>query len=985
MRLVFHVGGLLVPLCLTLAVPVRAGADAIQRMQLPRLEAMHASVEALKGEHQKVTLESGLKDYRAILHCHSAFSHDSRGTIERVVQAAKAVGVNVILFTEHPADHYDYIADGHKGMMDGVLLIPGAESGGFLAYPKTSLKGIRTSSPQEFADLVARTGGLTFLSHLEERMDWNIAGMTGNEIYNTHADFKEEKRLAFLIASPLSWSTIKTAIDKYPQEFFAALQDYPRDYLGRWDELCHRAPHTGVAANDSHENIGIVARLIEGEKVRVEDALGERIADFPLKAFPLLQGNAADKKVGDIVFEMRLDPYERSFHHVSTHLLMPKLDTDEVWSALQEGRAYVGFDWMADPTGFVFLLEHGADRFLMGSRVALAGGAGVPWRLRVAAPFPCDIKILRDGTPVAEASGRAFDFPITEPGIYRAECWLTLGGESRPWILSNPIYVRAGEGEQAPPAAEAAKEKPPTAMVPMADGTRLATDVHLPKNHPPPYPVLYASGPYGRPPGRGMARALTERGYAVVLQDMRGRFQSEGSDAIIFHHHGWAKNKDGHDTLRWIAAQPWCDGKIGTFGGSALGITQNMLAPGAPGALKAQFVEVAFSDMYGQCAYQGGAWRRELIEAWLAATKMSPANLESFVAHPNRDAFWSELSPEGQAERIDVPATYLAGWYDIFLQGGINSFRAAQHQGGPRARGNCRLVIGPWAHGTFDQLVYPENSKRDRVPAADANRFFDHWLRGADNGVATDLPVHYYLMGDPTDTSAPGNTWIAAADWPPPAESIPYYLHVDGALGTSAPATDDGARAYDYDPKNPVPTIGGQNLTILKGPMDQRPVESRSDVLVFTSEVLTEPLAIVGPIVAQLFVSSDCPDTDFTVKLSDVYPDGRSMLVADGIKKAGHRVSDEREDFLETGAVYELEVDLWSTALVLAKGHRLRVAVSSSNSPRFEPNPNTGHRFRADEETRIAHNTIHLSRSRPSAIRLPIHRTVLSEARAASR
>lgn len=422
-----------------------AQGDAIQRMQLPKLAATHEAVEALKPAWKKVGIDTGLTDYRAILHCHSELSHDSRGTIERVVEAAKAVGVDILMFNEHPADHYDYVTDGHQGMRDGILLIPGAESGGFLAFPRKSLRGLDTSSPQEFADLVLRHDGLVFLSHLEERMDWEIAGMTGTEIYNTHADVKEESRLMFILASPLSWPTMRAAMEKYPQEFFASLQDYPTDYLRRWDELCQKSPLTGVAANDAHENIGIIVRLLEDDKIRIEDVLGEKkIAELAVAKIPLFQEMVQGKSPGEVALKMQLDPYERSLHHVSTHLLMKSLDQENVWEALRGGRAYVAFDWMADPTGYVFQLEHGTERWLMGSRLPFVHTEGdqEPWKLRVAANLPATIKILKDGKLVHEENAREVQWEITEPGIYRSECWLDLAGESRPWILSNPIYVR---------------------------------------------------------------------------------------------------------------------------------------------------------------------------------------------------------------------------------------------------------------------------------------------------------------------------------------------------------------------------------------------------------------------------------------------------------------------------------------------------------------------------------------------------------------
>lgn len=522
-------------------------------------------------------------------------------------------------------------------------------------------------------------------------------------------------------------------------------------------------------------------------------------------------------------------------------------------------------------------------------------------------------------------------------------------------------------------ASVAAELEPTEEMIAMADGVRLATDVYLPDDRTDPVPTIYIATPYGKVSGKSYASIMCPQGYAVVSQDIRGRGKSEGNDAIVFHHHGWAKNRDGQDTLRWIAAQRWSNGRVGTLGGSAVGITQNMEAPGAPDCLQAQYVEVACSDFYSQAAYQGGAFRLCLLEGWLKGTQMDPENLRTFVAHPSKDDFWAELDPESQATRVNAPGVFVGGWYDIFNQGSINSFLAIQNLGGPRARGRCRLIMGPWAHGPFNELVYPANAERSRVKAGDFRRWFDSTLKDEANGAADDKPVHYYVMGDTTDSNAPGNYWRAADTWPPRVESRPYYFHADGRLAAGAPTENDAAKTYKYDPKNPVPTIGGQNLLIPKGPMDQAKVESRDDVLLFTSDVLDAPLEVSGRIMAKLYVASDCPDTDFTVKLCDVYPDGRSMLVTDGILRARHRVSLSHEDFLQPGEVYEIEVDLWSTSLVLNRGHRLRVAVSSSNNPRFEPNPNTGHAFRADAETRVATNTLHLSATRPSHIVLPIY------------
>lgn len=518
--------------------------------------------------------------------------------------------------------------------------------------------------------------------------------------------------------------------------------------------------------------------------------------------------------------------------------------------------------------------------------------------------------------------------------------------------------------------ASAAEIRKTTVMIPMHDGVRLATDVYQPESASGPLPVIFTRGPYGKDGAKGMSAGTCKRGYVLVSQDMRGRFASEGNDSVVFHNDGWGNRRDGQESLEWIGRQPWCNGRIATFGGSALGITQTLMAPGAPPTLKAQYVQVAFSDMYSQSTYQGGVWRKSLIEFWLKAAKFDPKSFETFVKHPLYDDFWAEGNAEAQASRVNAPGIYWGGWYDIFLQGTINSFVTIQNQGGPLARGQCRLIMGPYAHGPFDGLTYPPNSKQS-PPAGDAFRFFDYHLKGTANGVAEDKPVHYYVMGDPTDAKAPGNVWRSADSWPPPSRPTPLYLQANGGLSGEPSAKADGSRTYKYNPADPVPTLGGQNLVPPKGPVDLRPIESRSDVLVFSSDVLKEPREVTGRITANLSISSDCPDTDFAVLLADVYPDGRSMLVTDGILRTRFRKSFEREDFLKPDQTYEIAVDLWSTSLIFNAGHRIRLLVTSSNSPRFDPNPNTGHAFRADDKIRVATNTLHLSKDHPSSIVLP--------------
>jgi predicted acyl esterase len=518
-----------------------------------------------------------------------------------------------------------------------------------------------------------------------------------------------------------------------------------------------------------------------------------------------------------------------------------------------------------------------------------------------------------------------------------------------------------------------AQPAPQTSMVPMSDGVKLATDVYRPTKGKPPYPTILVRTPYGKDVGKGIAGNVCGQGYALVVQDTRGRFASEGRPAIIFGNDGLGgAHQDGHDTIRWITQQDWSDGKVATWGGSALGIVQNMAAPGAPEALKGQVVIMAFSDYYHQAAYQGGVWRKELLEGWLKSQKLEEVNLPTFLEHTTYDDFWQKLSAEEHAGEVNAPGVFIGGWYDIFLQGTINSFVTIQERGGPGARGKCFLVIGPLAHGAFTQKVDYPNATKAPIDAVAPMNLYAHWLKGEQNGIDKLKPVNYYVMGATDEKDAPGNFWRAADAWPPPAKITPFYFHADHALGREKPA-GDGELTYKYDPGNPVPTVGGQNLFNSKGPMDQRQVESRPDVLLFTTEPLPEPVEVTGRITARLHVSSDCPDTDFTVKLSDVYPDGKSMLVTDGVRRASLRNGFEKDEPLEPGKVYELEVDIWSTSLVFNKGHRIRVAVSSSNSPRFEPNPNTGDPHPTAGKSRVATNTLHVSERYPSRILLPVY------------
>ncbi len=413
--------------------------DAVDRLKLDRLEAIHQSIERLKAERKSSEVDRPFRDFRANLHVHSAFSHDSRGKIEDIVAAAKRAGTSVLMFNEHPAPHYNFLTDGHQGIRDEVLLVPGAEMKGFLVFPKQDVAPFAEAEKQEFSDIVRGRKGLTFVSHLEERMDWKIQGVTGCEIYNTHADFKEEKRLVSSLKNPLWLIQAKKMFDLYPQEALSALLDYPQDYLRRWDELCMIHPHTGVSANDAHQNVGLILKIAEGNKVRVEDPLEEKLLELDRAIVNAIFPIPENAEIGKELFRLQLDPYERSLRHVGTHLLMRSLREEEVWESLNAGRAYVAFDWMADATGFDYALHTNDQRFEMGSQTTWAKGM----TLRGTSPHDVRWRLMRNGQVFKEMMGKQFALEIDQSGNYRVEAWLRLGEYEQIWILSNPIYLSA--------------------------------------------------------------------------------------------------------------------------------------------------------------------------------------------------------------------------------------------------------------------------------------------------------------------------------------------------------------------------------------------------------------------------------------------------------------------------------------------------------------------------------------------------------------
>jgi predicted acyl esterase len=476
-----------------------------------------------------------------------------------------------------------------------------------------------------------------------------------------------------------------------------------------------------------------------------------------------------------------------------------------------------------------------------------------------------------------------------------------------------------------------------TLMVPMRDGVRLATDVYTPSPGATGLPCLLVRTPYGRTRYAQEFGSMARWGYAVAIQDLRGRFDSEGK-AMAFDSDGWGREQDGYDTVEWLARQQFCNGRVGTLGASAMGITQVLLAPTAPPHLVCQHISVAPGSLYHHAAYVGGVLRKDQVENYLRG-QAHPDALKLVLDHPDYDDFWQDRDAVRRAASTRAPAVHYGGWYDTFLQGTIDTFCAWQGHGGPGARGRQKLVLGPWTHGGPGKTEWGDfelpQAARHTPDYVSARRWFDHYLKGVDNGAEAIPAATYYVMGPLDGRSTAGNRWATADAWPPPGRTRPFYFAADGALSAGGPPDQPGSAAFTYDPNDPTPTVGGRNLYLPAGPKDQRAIERRSDVVAFTSPPLGEDLEVTGRVTATVFVSAGRPEAHAALRLCDVYPDGRSILIAEGIRRlplpsgrdgAGRRL----------GGPVEVEVDLWSTSIVLAKGHRIRVSVAGANYPRWQ-------------------------------------------------
>ncbi len=549
------------------------------------------------------------------------------------------------------------------------------------------------------------------------------------------------------------------------------------------------------------------------------------------------------------------------------------------------------------------------------------------------------------------------------------------------------------------------------------DGVTLRTDVYRPAGDGP-FFVLLVRTPYNKDGFTAFGRRAAARGFMVVAQDVRGRYASEG-EWIPFKH----ETDDGYDAVEWAAALPHANGKVGMFSGSYVGATQMLAAIGHPPHLAGICPIVTASNYHENWTYQGGAFEQWFNESWtsglaqdtysrqiqksanamigstvlplknfpvfniqatqdgLALTHSLAPYLLDWLDHPTYDSYWKQWSIEDHFDQIQVPALTIAAWYDIFLGGSLRNYMGLKaHAGTEAARSTQRLIVAVGGHSGWGRKIGELDFGPDA--AFDENDYvldwYDYLFLGKQNEFAGNKPVRIFVMGE--------NKWRDEEAWPlERAKETRYALHSagkanstsgDGALSASA-AQKEAADQFVYDPANPVPTVGGplccDSEHLAPGPRDQKEVEGRSDVLVYSTPALDSDLEVTGPVTLDLFAKSSAVDTDFTAKLVDVYPDGRAINLTEGILRARFRESTTGAPKpIIPGQVYEYKIDMWATSNVFLKGHRIRLEVSSSNFPRFDRNLNTGKDAATDSTFVKATNTILHDAAHPSALILPV-------------
>jgi putative CocE/NonD family hydrolase len=551
--------------------------------------------------------------------------------------------------------------------------------------------------------------------------------------------------------------------------------------------------------------------------------------------------------------------------------------------------------------------------------------------------------------------------------------------------------------------------------IPMRDGVMTSADIYRPAGAGK-LPVLLQRTPYNKNASGGVYQVFAIRaagaGYAVVIQDVRGRYNSGGD-----FHPFVQEQPDGFDTCEWIVNQPWSNGRIGMFGGSYVGLTQWQAAIAKAPGLEAVAPHVTAADYHDGWTYQGGAFNYYFNYSWAtgltaetAARRRArstddpgfAANLErlddlnrfivqspldhdktlldlgpwyaEWIGHPALDDYWDHLNVAGRYQDLDVASFNSGGWYDVFLGGTISNYLGMKWQGSTeRARNGAQLLIGPWSHATASAGGASGEYFPGTMSSPDAIdlqgqwiRFFDRWLRDTETGHDA-APVSLFVMGE--------NRWRSETSWPiERAVATEFFLASGGRANSAA---GDGTLSRDLptganttpdhylsDPRDPVPTVGGQLCCPVhwspSGAFDQKAVEARSDVLVYTTAPFEEPTEISGPVTVILYAASSAIDTDFTAKLVDACPCGCARNLTDGIVRARYRNSHRSETFLTPNEVNRYEIDLWSTSVVLQPGHALRLEIASSNFPRFDRNMQTGgvQATTSLDEAVVAHQTV---------------------------
>lgn len=496
------------------------------------------------------------------------------------------------------------------------------------------------------------------------------------------------------------------------------------------------------------------------------------------------------------------------------------------------------------------------------------------------------------------------------------------------FLLTVFLYFRVSAAEVRPDL---------TIMVPMRDGTELPTDIYLPHPDAEHLPCLLLRGPAGRhSPSALCFVPLAKAGYVVAIQDTRSAHDQDGK-TLPFHSDAWGVQQDGYDAIEWLAKHPLTNGKIGTLGLSNMGITQILTAPTAPPSLICQYIGVAASSLYHHAIYPGGQLLKNQVEGILGLYAKDSSVLQFIIDQPIYNDFWENYNALLFAHKVQVPAIHQGGWYDIFLQGTIDAFVTRQELGGIGAKGQQKLVIGPWDHywpaytklGDFTVPIEGHKPPYNIEP----KQWFDCYLKGIPNEIDALPPVIYYVMGPFDGTPSKGNVWRTANSWPIPSTPTPFYLTPQKELTDKSIPETEAVISYTHDANHPAPTLGGRNLFLQSGPVDQRPIEERTDTVVFTSAPLEEDVEVTGRVIVKLVFSMDTEDTDVVVRLTDVYPDGRSILISDGLFRTG-----TRKFVTLDGSKKSVDVDLWSTSIVFAKGHRIRISITGSNYPRFEKN-----------------------------------------------